>query len=92
MKTKSGKRAATFFPTNKQKEGKTKMKVQDLLLKLNADQLVSIERPQSNEPIVLDEASKMLMKSIAQSEVVKFYPEFYKGLFQTGITIKVKGV
>lgn len=68
------------------------MKVQDLLLKLNPDQLVSIERPQSSEPIILDEASKLLMKSVAQCEVVNFYPEFYKGMFQTGITIKVKGV
>lgn len=69
------------------------MKVFDVLSTMNSDALTSIEFADFSEPIVFDEVRKVkLNPKIDGLEVEKIYPEYYKGMKQTGITVIVKAV
>mgnify|MGYP001035908127 FL=1 len=69
------------------------MKVFDVLSTMNSDALTSIEFENFSEPIVFDEVRKVkLNPKIDGLEVEKIYPEYYKGMKQTGITVIVKAV
>lgn len=66
------------------------MQVRELLMQMRGDLLVSVERTTSSEPVAFDEASRLLSKPVADCEVQSIYPEYYKGMRQTGITVKVR--
>ncbi len=67
------------------------MKVFDVLSTMNPDALTSIEFADFSEPIVFDEVSKVkLNPKIDGFEAERIYPEYYKGMKQTGITVIVK--
>lgn len=69
------------------------MKVFDVLSTMNSDALTSIEFADFSEPIVFDEVRKVkLNPKIEGLEVERIYPEYYKGMKQTGITVIVKAV
>lgn len=69
------------------------MKVFDVLSTMNSDALTSIEFADFSEPIVFDEVRKVkLNPKIDGLEVEKIYPEYYKGMKQTGITVIVRAV
>lgn len=69
------------------------MKVFDVLSTMNSDALTSIEFADFSEPIVFDEVRKVkLNPKIDGLEVERIYPEYYKGMKQTGITVIVKAV
>lgn len=69
------------------------MKVFDVLSTMNPDALTSIEFADFSEPIVFDEVSKVkLNPKIDGFEVEGIYPEYYKGMKQTGITVIVRKV
>ena len=62
------------------------MKVFDVLSTMNPDALTSIEFADFSEPIVFDEVSKVKLNPKID------YPEYYKGMKQTGITVIVRKV
>lgn len=67
------------------------MKVFDVLSAMCPDALTSIEFEDFSEPIVFGEVSKIKLDSkIDGFEVERIYPEFYKGMKQTGITVIVR--
>lgn len=67
------------------------MKVFDVLSTMNSDALTSIEFANFSEPIVFDEVRKIrLNPKISGLEVERIYPEYYKGMNQTGITVIVR--
>ncbi len=69
------------------------MKVFDVLSTMNSDALTSIEFADFSEPIVFDEVRKVkLNPKIDGLEVERIYPEYYKGMKQTGITVIVRAV
>ena len=69
------------------------MKVFDVLSTMNPDALTSIEFADFSEPNVFDEVSKVkLNPKIDGFEVERIYPEYYKGMKQTGITVIVRKV
>lgn len=69
------------------------MKVFDVLSAMYSDALASIEFEGFSEPIVFGEVSKIkLDPQIDGFEVERIYPEYYKGMKQTGITVIVRRI